>query len=250
MLERESVPLVLADGREVAVLRVRDPRARRLRLLVSERGVRLTVPRAASDSEAQRFLASHRDWLAGQLARFAAATTTAPVLMAGETPRLPLRGEDLPVAWREGRFARVELAGDALAIQCPPRQADAALRRALKDFYLAQARADLGRWLPKYLPTLPRAPLAVRIRPLSSLWGSLSAAGALSLDLALVLGRPPAYEYVLVHELCHLIQPNHSRAFWREVEARFGDWRGERDYLRGEGLALKAALGRLVSAAS
>jgi hypothetical protein len=76
----------------------------------------------------------------------------------------------------------------------------------------------------------------------------LSPTDALSLDLALVLGRPSAFEYVLVHELCHLLQRNHSRRFWREVEARWPDWRQERDYLHGDGLAIKAELRRVVSA--
>ena len=116
----------------------------------------------------------------------------------------------------------------------------------LEEFYLAEARADIGRWLPKYLPTLPRAPTSIRLRPLSSLWGSLSARDALSLDLAMVLGNPDAFEYVLVHELCHLLQRNHARAFWREVEARWPDWRVQRDYLHGEGVLLKSELRRLL----
>lgn len=56
---------------------------------------------------------------------------------------------------------------------------------------------------------------------MSSQWGSLATDGHMALDLALVLGRPSAFEYVVVHELCHLIQANHSPAFWREVECRF-----------------------------
>src|SRR3546814_14026246 len=51
---REQLTVALADGREVTLLRVRDPRARRLRLSVSERGVRLTLPRAVSRSEERR----------------------------------------------------------------------------------------------------------------------------------------------------------------------------------------------------
>ncbi len=102
-------------------------------------------------------------------------------------------------------------------------------------------------WPIRLLPSLPRAPLAFKLRPLSSLWGSLSPSDALSLDLSLVLARPSAFEYVLVHELCHLIHANHSPAFWREVESRFPQWREQRGYFHANGRQLKAGLRRLLS---
>ena len=82
---------------------------------------------------------------------------------------------------------------------------------------------------------------------MSSQWGSLAPDGSLALDLALVLARPSAFEYVLVHELCHLLQANHSPAFWREVEQRFPYWREERAYFHAEGRRLKASLRALLS---
>lgn len=238
-------PLALADGRTVDVRWVRDARSRRLRLIVSEKGARLTLPRPVSERMALAFLHEHRDWLADQLDRQPAAS--AEPLRRGEETSLPLRGTPVPLHWREGRYARAELSGEGVVLRLPERASDAQLKSALRDFYTQQARQDLGAWLPRYLPGLPRPPLAFRLRPLSSLWGSLSPADALSLDLSLVLGRPAAFEYVLVHELCHLIHANHSPRFWREVEARCPDWREERTYLRGEGLALKSQLARLLA---
>ena len=61
------------------------------------------------------------------------------------------------------------------------------LWRALREFYEAQARTDIGRWLPHYLPGLPRAPVRIRLKIMSSQWGSLSPDGSLALDLALLL---------------------------------------------------------------
>ena len=236
--------LVLGSGEAVAVRWVRDVRARRLRLIVNERGVRLTVPRRTSVRLAESFLHEHRDWLQQQLAR--QPPVDIRLFSRSHDQTVLLRGQPLPIQWREGRYAHAELGEHGVVLTLPANATDAQLRSLLKDFYLQQARTDLGRWLPGYLPTLPRAPVALRLRPLSSLWGSLSPTDALSLDLALVLGRPQAFEYVLVHELCHLIHRNHSRRFWREVEARLPDWGLERRYLHGDGLAIKRELRRMV----
>ncbi|KAB8198221.1 DUF45 domain-containing protein [Lysobacter maris] len=246
-VEREAVEFSLPDGRLIELMRVRDPRARRLRLSVDERGARLTLPPRSSLVAAERFLHEHGDWLAAQITRY--TVDALPTLVRGETRALPLRGGMAALDWREGRFTRLHQDDTgALTFTTGARAGDAALRRALRDFYEAQARADVGRWLPHYLPTLPRAPRRVRLKVMSSQWGSLAPDGTMALDLGLVLARPSAFEYVLVHELCHLVRADHSRAFWREVEARFPQWRAERDYFHAEGRRLKAMMRALLAA--
>ncbi|AXK73127.1 M48 family peptidase [Lysobacter sp. TY2-98] len=236
---REPLRVVLPDGRVVEVKRVDNRRVRGLRLTVTERGIRLTVPPRTSDRRARAFVQEHAAWLAGQLAH---TFGTVQPLEIGASATLPLRGVDAPLQWRDGRFLRVELDGDAVVATLPPAIAEAAVRKAFSNFYLGQARADVGRWMPRYLPTLPRPPKAVTIRPLTSLWGSLAPDDRMRLDLALVLAPPAAFEYVLVHELCHLIQANHSAAFWDEVEQRYPEWEPQRELLRSRGRPIKAAL--------
>jgi len=237
--------LVLANGDAVPVRWVRDARARRLRLIVNERGVRLTLPRHASIRVAETFMFEHRDWVQEQLAK--RPKISREPFAFGRDLELPLRGERRQINWLDGRYLKIAANEDRIDIVRPERASDAQLRAATKAFYLQEARADIGAWLPKYLPNLPAAPANLRLRALSSLWGSLSASDGLLLDLSLVLGRPSAFEYVLVHELCHLLHRNHSRRFWREVEKRWPLWREERDYLHGEGLGLKAELRRLTA---
>lgn len=243
-IERDSFALVVPGGETISVQRVRDPRARRLKLSVDERGARLTLPPRASLVAGERFVAEHLDWLARQLGQHELDAVSP--LRRGDTAALPLRGASVPLSWHDGRYTRLHHAGaddaDGLAFALPARAGDAAIRRALRDFYESQARADVGRWLPGYLPALPRAPRLVRFKTMTSQWGSLAPHGAMTLDLSLVLARPSAFEYVLVHELCHLVHPDHSRAFWREVERRCPHWRDERDYFRSEGRRLKATL--------
>lgn len=245
-LQRERIDLLLDDGRCVAVLRVRDPRARRLKLSVDERGARLTLPMRASLVSGERFLHEHRDWLVAQLA--AHAVHAGDGLLRDVTDVLPLRGGTQPLRWASARATRLEVDGDGtLVMHAPASAGPGALHRALRDFYEAQARADVGRWLPRYLAGLPRAPRRILFKRTATQWGSLAPDGTLSLDLALVLARPSAFEYVLVHELCHLLHADHSRRFWHEVEARFPAWRDERSYFHAEGRALKARLRGLLA---
>jgi len=245
-VQRDSIGFVLADGRRIDVLRVRDPRAKRIKLSVDERGARLSLPWRASLVAGERFLFEHRDWLTAQFA--AQAHAGVETLRRDATIELPLRGAMLPLRWQSARASRLEFGSDdALLFHAPASAGEAALQRALRDFYEAQGRTDVGRWLPKYLAGLPRAPRRIVFKRTSSQWGSLAPDDTLMLDLALVLARPSAFEYVLVHELCHLLHADHSRRFWREVEARFPAWHGERDYFHAEGRRLKAMLRALVS---
>lgn len=247
--EPESFEVALRDGRTVKVRRVRDSRSRRIKLSVDERGARLSLPLRTSASAGERFVAEHRDWLSQQITRY--TLDALPSLVRDGTAFLPLHDELVPLTWQSARFTRVQPAEDAqvprLVFAVTARAGDVALRRALRDFYEAQARADLGRWLPRYLPSLPRPLRRVRFKVMSSQWGSLAPDGSMALDLSLVLARPSAFEYVLVHELCHLIRADHSRAFWSEVEARCPHWREERDYFHEQGRRLKATLRSLLA---
>ena len=184
------------------------------------------------------------DWLGAQLERLV-ETEVAP-LVRDESDRLPLRGAMLPLRWETGRFTALQLDGDTAVFQTTSRAGETALHRALRDFYEAQARADIGRWMPRYLPALPRAPRRVQLKIMSSQWGSLAPDGTMALDLSLVLAPQDAFEYVLVHELCHLIHHDHSPAYWHEVERRFPRWRDQRDWFREHGRQLKAQMVALV----
>ncbi|MGH8084898.1 MAG: M48 family metallopeptidase [Lysobacter sp.] len=272
-IERDAFELVLADGRTIGVQRVRDPRARRIKLSVDERGARLTLPARASRVAGERFAIEHRDWLATQIERH--ALDGIPRLQPFQSDRLPLRGVEVPLRWQVGRFCRLQRGAAAagpgsrcdndtndldtgrghdpededtgLVFTLSGRAGTAAIARALREFYEAEARADVGRWLPRHLAGLPRTPRQFRFKSMSSQWGSLAPDGSVALDLSLVLAPPSAFEYVLVHELCHLIHADHSRRFWTEVEARCPHWRDERDWFRAEGRRLKAILRALLN---
>ena len=240
------VVMLESEGASIHVRLARHPRARRIKLSLDERGAWLTLPMRASERAALAFLHTNREWLARHWKALHADAPTA--LLTGVEAALPLRGEWFPVQWSAGRITRLSHLNGGLHFDVRGLEkvhgepATPAMRRALREFYEAEARTDIARWMPRHADALPRLPARIVLKRTRSQWGSLSPAGVLALDLPLVLARPSAFEYVLVHELCHLIHHDHSRAFWREVELRCPHWRDERDYLHAEGRRLKARL--------
>jgi len=82
----------------------------------------------------------------------------------------------------------------------------------------------------------------ITIRTQRSRWGSCSAQGNLSFNALLLLTPPEVLDYVVVHELCHRREMNHSPRFWAEVERLVPDWKAQRLWLRTNGGALMARL--------
>ena len=239
------------DGRVLEINRTRDARCRRMRLVVDERGPRLSQPLRASTAAAERFIHDNRAWLLAQLdALDGGVDAPAEKLTVNQTGQLPLLGSERVVHWLPARHTHVLLADDgSLHFHHSAQAGQAALARALAEFYQAQARALIGPEVAHWLPGLPRAPRRFVFKQMSSQWGSLAPDATVCLDLSLVLAPPQALQYVLVHELCHLIQANHSPAFWAEVSARLPHWQAQKHWLGGHGRRLKYRLRSLLAVA-
>jgi predicted metal-dependent hydrolase len=80
----------------------------------------------------------------------------------------------------------------------------------------------------------------IRIADQRTLWGSCSPRGTLSFNWRLVLAPFEVLDYVVIHELCHLRVPNHSKRFWALVEKHRPQWREQRAWLRQHGPELLA----------
>ena len=83
----------------------------------------------------------------------------------------------------------------------------------------------------------------VCVRCQKSKWGSCSAAGNLNFNCLLLLAPEEVLDYVVVHELCHRLEMNHSPRFWQAVEGLMPDYRARRSWLKKNGGALMARAG-------
>ena len=105
-----------------------------------------------------------------------------------------------------------------------------------------QAGAELSQRAARLAPLVGVSYGRVTIRAQHSRWGSCSKAGNLNFNCLLLLAPPEVRDYVVIHELCHRKQMNHSASFWAEVERVCPDYRLRRQWLKDNGAALIARL--------
>jgi len=112
------------------------------------------------------------------------------------------------------------------------------VKRALESWFRKQAAAHFADRIAVLAPRVGRFPQRLSIRGQRSRWGSCTGRGTVSLNWRLMQFRATVVDYVIVHELCHLLVPDHSPEFWREVSRVIPGWRGQRQTLRDEGGSL------------
>lgn len=226
----EAAPFVRADA-FVHVVRTR--RARRYILRVRPDGsVRVTVPRGGSRAEALRFLDKQAAWIARERERVR-ATHAAPRWCDGTT--VLFRGVAVTVRVVGDGDDRRASYGDRVV---PLGDAPVDVRAAIEDDLRAVAREELVPRLHRLAAQHGLDVAGVTIRDQKSRWGSCSKAGRIALNFRLVQMPPAICDYVLLHELMHLRQQNHSRRFWRLVERACPDFRAAERWLRTTGRTL------------
>lgn len=236
------------DGRERTVAVRRHAQSRRLRLIVDDAGARVVAPLRASTTSIERFVREHRPWIAKQLDRHAMPRLAPPV--AGVDDSLGLRGEPTPVRWFDRNLPRIERDADGalrIGVALASPRATAIGARALRAWLVAEATRDIARCNESALLRVGARACRVSVRPLRTLWGSISVDGSMRIDLALLLAPPAILDYVVVHEACHMHERNHGPRFWEHVARAHPDYRDHRRWLREHGPALKSEIARWVS---
>ena len=106
------------------------------------------------------------------------------------------------------------------------------------NWYKGQARTVLTERVAYFARNHKFKPLKLRISSARTRWGSCSAKGTLSFTWRIVMAPVEVIDYVVVHELCHLNELNHSRAFWMQVETILPDYKQKRKWLKDNGKLL------------
>lgn len=190
-------------------------------------GPRLEVraPRQCPDSVLRAFVGGRRAWVERHIDALPPPLPT-PTYTDGE--RHPFLGVDYPLALDRGPRRRVSLREGRLRVTVPEPTCGNRVEAALRAWYRAEAEAvfthriDLWR---ERLADWSLPPSRLRLRRMRARWGSCASTGVITLNTRLVERAESLIDLVVVHELCHLLEFNHSPAFHRLMDSALPDWR-------------------------
>jgi predicted metal-dependent hydrolase len=220
------------EGRLVSYTIKRSARRRAISILVDEEGLRVGAPWDASHGSIERLLQKHASWIVRKLDEW-------------QVRRAPIR------SWRDGEAFMLlgqpftlRVAADAPAVRLdgadlvvgPSGAPAGTIARRVHEWMRSQALACFEERVEHY-----RRLLGVRERPVVRLssartrWGSCHVSGRIHLNWRLIQVPAHLLDYVVAHEVAHLIEMNHSARFWRTVERVVPDYAALRRELRREG---------------
>jgi len=204
----------------------RSARARRISLRISQLDgrVTLTLPKGVPERQALEFAAEKEEWIRSHLDARQANECV------GIGSVLPIEGRARRIA--EGSGRSVVLTDDELTV--PAASASRRVERFLKEL----ARDRLAAASDHYSNSLGKSYSRLSIRDTRSRWGSCTAQGGLMYSWRLILAPPPVLQYVAAHEVAHLVEMNHSQAFWDVVRQLYGAYDEPRLWLRDQGASL------------
>lgn len=195
--------------------------------VLPDSSVELAAPIGTEQCELERRLRRRARWVCRQLDHFDQFRPRTPPrrYVGGETHLYLGRQYRLKIV--EAEVENVRLIGRHLVIELRERHDTVRTRALLHDWYRQKAEVRLRERFEKAWPSFERLGCSrprLRIAAMQTRWGSHSAAGTITLNSDLIRAPIPCIDYVVVHELCHLVEPNHGVRFFDLLGKLQSDW--------------------------
>ena len=179
--------------------------------------VEVRAPRRVSLEVIEQAVQMREEWIRQKLEPIQQRVQLREDFTVTDSSKLTLLGREYPVEYAE------KCAFDGVRFLIP-REAFCVLRPQLFPLYKNIARGYLKDRVEEYSQKTALVPKSMRISSAATRWGSCSGTNALSFSWRLILAPPQAVDYVVVHELAHIREHNHSDRFWRLVEEILPDY--------------------------
>lgn len=228
--------LPLPSGREATLTVRRSLRAQHisLRILPGGPGAELVLPLRVSRRQGLAFAHAKAAWLEDRLVDLPKAVPFA------DGSAIPLLGRTIHIRHVPGLFEESWRSGRELKVSGPRRTVPTLVEAWLRDEAAQQIKVRVETHAKRLHRSvgLKRRVRRITLRDTRSRWGSCSPRGDLSFCWRLVMAPEHVLDYVVAHEVSHLVELNHSQRFWDIVERLTGDSEPARIWLRDRGLEL------------
>jgi predicted metal-dependent hydrolase len=226
----EQRSLQLSDQHITYTLK-RSGKRRSIGLRIDERGLTVSMPLRASEQWLHSVLQDKASWVLDKLENWQVAKVMPVVWQDGAS--IPFRGEVITLRVVPDLFgAPPRLQGESLLLQLNGVATPQRIEKIVSQWYREQALHVFEECVAHFAPLMEVSPRTIRLSSARTQWGSCSARGVISLNWQLVKLSLPLIDYVVIHELAHLKEMNHSAAFWRVVASACPDHKELRTALR------------------
>ena len=201
---------------------------------VNARRVLVGAPQGMPLKDIDAFVLSRFDWIMQALDASRAIEQKAQERAEEgfwEGAPIPLEGRNHTLRLVRAARKTVRTEGTSLIVSGPD-QSTETVREQVRRYLIDRAMERLSERVKHFGAIMGKSPGRITIREQKTRWGSCSSLGNLNFNWKLIMAPPEALDYVVIHELCHMIEMNHSPAFWAQVERRMPDYKKWRDYLK------------------
>lgn len=211
---------------------IRSSRRKTADVRVEQGIVSVIVPRGLSKERIDQLLADKRSWIKEKiLMQREARPASTRQFVSGEA--IPYLGRNYRLKVLDGPFKAPKIDKGRLIVQVPGGSGQPEMvRNAIIRWYRRRAEEKLPTKVARLAPSVGVTPDRVEVRAFRSRWGSCSPKGHVAFNWRIMMAPNRVVDYVVVHELCHLIQHDHSPAYWREVARVMPDYAEWRAWLR------------------
>lgn len=229
---------------EIFGLRIEVVRsARRTAALHIDGGeLQVRVPHHVGDARVAAILLRKRAWIRSKVVEFQRSPPPQrnKEWVSGEA--FPYLGRNYRLKVQEGYPVGVSLSSGYLRATVRPTEQgelrQGRVQQYLNAWYKSRALERLTEKTARYAAKMGVAPKGIRVRNFKSRWGSCDARGQLVFNWNIIKAPHAIVDYVVVHELCHLVHPNHSKDFWALVQQHCSTFAEHREWLRQRGTRL------------
>lgn len=218
---------------------IRTARIKTADIRVEEGVVSVVVPTELTDERINQLLKDKKRWIKDKIILHREALpVSAKKYVSGES--FSYLGRNYRLKVHHGEFSPVKLVRGYLVVTVPEGQQQSyMIRNALVRWYRHHAELKLKEKAERYSLMVGVKPTAVGIKTFKSRWGSCSAKGKVDFNWKIMMAPNRIVDYVIVHELCHLKQHDHSPKFWRQVERVVPEYLDCKEWLKVNGVQLE-----------